>query len=50
MTRITIKKLTRGTNAGRYAVRDDGVTRVSFASKRSAEKWANARRKIFKNK
>jgi len=48
MIRVTIKKLQKGTNAGRYAVRDDGVTRVSFKLKSSAEKWAKARRKNLK--
>ena len=45
MGRITIKKLTEGTAAGRYAVRENGRTVVSFASRPSAVRFANARRK-----
>ena len=48
MVRITIKKLTRGTAAGRYGVRQDGKTIVSFPLKSSAERFAKARRKHFK--
>ena len=48
MVRITVKKLTQGSNAGRYAVRQNGKTVVHFADKQSAERFAKSRRKIFK--
>jgi hypothetical protein len=48
MVRITIRKLKKGSNAGRYGVQDDGVTRISFKFKRSAVRWAKARRKALK--
>jgi len=50
MVRVTVKKLQAGTNAGRYGVRDDGVTMITFHLKGRAEAWATARRRGLKLK